>query len=158
MPEVTFREPFHSHGFVLEVAGQRCGVTKVSGLTEGHMDVMEVMDGGSTHVHKASGGVVKFDNLVLERYMDGGPGDKIFADWFSEMFQLNGPSGGSSTRRTISLIKLDPPGQQETMRFLFHDAWVVNSKFTDLEAGSNNPFKQTVEIAHSGIERIESAG
>ena len=34
-------------------------------------------------------------------------------------------------------------------------AWVINSKFSDLEAGSNNPLKQTVEIAHSGIERIE---
>ena len=155
MPEVTFREPFHSHGFVIEIAGQRCGVTKVSGLSEGHMDVMEVFDGGSTHVHKAAGGVVKFDNVVLERYMDGGPGDRVFSDWFREMFQLNGPSGGSSTRRDFSLIKLEPPGGQEVMRFLFHDAWVINSKFSDLEAGSNNPLKQTVEIAHSGIERIE---
>ena len=41
MPEVTFREPYHSHGFVIEIAGQRCGVTKVTGLSEGHMDIME---------------------------------------------------------------------------------------------------------------------
>jgi phage tail-like protein len=152
VPEVTFREPFHSHGFVIEIAGTRCPVTKVSGLTVGHTDVMEHMDGGSTYVRKVSGGVVKFDNLVVERYMDGSPTDKYFADWFAEMFQLHGPSGGSSTRRHGAVIKLEHG--HEVMRFVFQDAWVMNSKFTDLEAGSNNPFKQTVEIAHSGLERV----
>ena len=152
MAEVTFREPFHAHGFVIEIGGTQCPVTKVTGLSEGHTDVMEVMDGGSTFVRKVSGGVVKFDTLVIERYVDGSPGDRFFQTWFKDMFQLHGRSGGSSKRRTGAVIKLEHGA--EVMRWAFYDAWVMNSKFSDLEAGSNNPLKQTVEIAHSGLEQV----
>jgi phage tail-like protein len=152
MAELSFKEAYRSHGFYVEIGGTRCPVTKVSGLNEGHTDVIEQSDGGSTFVRKIAGGVVKFDNLTIERNMDGSDFDRLFRDWFRDMFQLNGPRLGSSVRRNGAIIKLE--NGQEVLRFAFYEGWVVSSKFADLETASNNLFKQTVEIAHNGLERV----
>jgi hypothetical protein len=39
------------------------------------------------------------------------------------------------------------------LTFTFRNAWVKSSKFTDLEAGSGNPFKQTIVLEHEGLFR-----
>jgi phage tail-like protein len=152
MAELTFNESYRTHGFVLEIEGTRCPVTKVTGLNEGMTDTVEQPDGGSPVVHKIASGVIKFDTLVVERNMDGSRFDQFFQDWFSDMFQLNGPSAGSSKRRNGAVIKLE--NGREVLRFAFYDAWVKSSKFADLEAGSTNLFKQTVELEHDGLERV----
>ena len=153
MAELSFNEAYRAHGFFVEIEGTRCPVTKVTGLNEGHTDVIEQSDGGAHIVRKISAGVVKFDNLTIERNMDGSEFDRFFHDWFSEMFQLNGPHRGSSVRRNGAVGKLGVNGE-ELLRFVFYEGWVVTSKFADLESASNNLFKQTVEIAHNGLERI----
>jgi phage tail-like protein len=150
--ELTFSESFRTHGFAVEIEGTRCPVTKVTGLTEGMTDTIEQPDGGSPVVRKISSGVVKFDTLVLERNVDGTPQDQFFMDWFNEMFQLNGVSAGSSVRRNGAIIKLE--NGQEVLRFAFYEGWIKSSKFADLEAGSTNLFKQTIEIEHNGLERV----
>lgn len=152
MAELTFNESYRTHGFVVEIEGTRCPVTKVTGLNEGMTDTIEQPDGGSPVVRKIASGVVKFDTLVLERNMDGSPQDQFFRGWFNEMFRLNGASGGSSVRRNGAIIKLE--NGQEVLRFAFYEGWVKSSKFADLEAGTTNLFKQTIEIEHNGLERV----
>lgn len=152
MAELTFNESYRTHGFVVEIEGTRCPVTKVTGLTEGMTDTIEQPDGGSPVVRKIASGVVKFDTLVLERNMDGSPQDEFFKAWFNEMFRLNGASGGSSVRRNGAIIKLE--NGQEVLRFAFYEGWIKSSKFADLEAGTTNLFKQTIEIEHNGLERV----
>lgn len=152
MAELTFNESYRTHGFVVEIEGTRCPVTKVTGLSEGAAETIEQSDGGSTHVRKIASGYVKFDTLVVERNCDGSAFDDFFKDWFNDMFQLNGPSNGSSVRRNGAIIKLE--NGREVLRFSFYEGWVKSSKFSDLEAASTNLFKQTVEIEHSGIERV----
>ncbi len=152
MAELTFKESYRSHGFAVEIEGRRCPVTKVTGLHEGMVDTIDQPEGGSNIVRKIAAGVVKFDPLVIERNMDGSTDDKFFKDWFSEMFQLHGNSRGSSVRRSGAIIKLE--NGQEVLRFAFYEGFVKSSKFADLEAGSNNLFKQTIEIAHNGLERV----
>jgi phage tail-like protein len=152
MAELTFKESFRTHGFAIEIEGTRCPVTKVTGLNEGMTDMIEQSDGGSNIVRKISSGIVKFDTLVIERNMDGSEFDTLFQDWFGEMFQLNGTSGGSSVRRNGAIIKLE--NGQEVLRFAFYEGWVKSSKFADLEAASTNLFKQTIEIEHNGLERV----
>jgi phage tail-like protein len=152
MAELTFKEGYRTHGFALEIAGVRCPVTKVTGLSDGAMDVITQSDGGSTFERKIASGIVKFDDLTVERIVDGSLFDALFQEWFAEMFLLNGPSRGSSVRRNGAVIKLE--NGLEVMRFLFFEGWVMSSKFTDLEAGSANLFKQTVVIAHSGLQRV----
>jgi phage tail-like protein len=152
MAELTFRESYRTHGFALEIEGTRCPVTKVTGLSEGTSDTIEQSEGGSSVVRKIASGVVKFDTLVVERNMDGSEFDTFFQDWFSEMFQLNGESLGSSVRRNGAVIKLE--NGEEVLRFAFYEGWVKSSKFSDLESASTNLFKQTVEIEHNGLERV----
>lgn len=152
MAELTFKEAYRTHGFALEIEGVRCPVSKVTGLSEGKTETIDQMDGGSSFARKIASGIVKFETLVVERHMDGSEYDKLFREWFREMFQLNGPSGGSSRRRNGAIIKLE--NGQEVLRFAFYEAWVKSSKFADMEAGSNNLFKQTVEMEHNGLERV----
>lgn len=152
MAELTFKEPYRTHGFVVEIEGTRCPVTKVTGLNEGATEAIDVHDGGSSFVRKISSGIVKFDPLVIERNMDGSELDTFFKDWFAEMFQLNGTSGGSSVRRNGAVIKLE--NGEEVMRFAFYEAFVLSSKLADMESASTNLFKQTIEMAHNGIERV----
>ena len=152
MAELTFSEAYHTHGFAIEIEGTRCPLTKVTGLSEGHTDAIDMPEGGSNVVRKVAGGVIKFDTLVLERYMDGTEFDKFFQEWFKEMFQLHGTSSGSSKRRNGAIIKLE--NGKEVLRFAFYEGWIKNSKFSDLEVGSNNLFKQTIEIEHNGLERV----
>ena len=152
MAELTFNESYRTHGFFVEIEGIRCPVTKVTGLNEGMTDTIEQSDGGSNIVRKISSGIVKFDTLVIERNMDGSPYDTFFQNWFREMFQLNGPSRGSSVRRNIAILKLE--NEREVLRFAVYEGWVKSSKFADLEAASTNLFKQTIEIEHNGLERM----
>ncbi|MFZ3561348.1 MULTISPECIES: phage tail protein [unclassified Streptomyces] len=152
MAELTFQESYRTHGFLVEIEGTQCPVTKVTGLNEGMTDVIEQPDGGSPTVHKISSGIIKFDTLVIERNMDGSRFDTFFKDWFAEMFQLNGATGNSSVRRNGAVLKLE--NDEEVLRFAFYGAWIKSSKLADLEAGSTNLFKQTIELEHEGLERV----
>jgi phage tail-like protein len=152
MAELTFAEAIRANRFRIEIDGTTCQATKVTGLNEGHTDVIEMASGGDAIVRKISSGVVKFDNLVIERDMDGTPEDQFFRDWFGEMFQLTGPSGGSSVRRNGAVVVVQD--EVEALRFGFVEGWIVSSKFADLEAKSTNLLKQTVEIAHNGLQRL----
>lgn len=152
MAELTFKESYRTHGFRVEIGDRSCSVTKVTGLNEGMTDTIEQSDGGSNVVRKIASGVIKFDTLVIERNVDGSEDDAFFREWFSEMFKLNGKSGGSSVRRSGAVIKLE--NGKEVLRFLFFEGYVKSSKFSDLEAASTNLFKQTIEIEHNGLERV----
>jgi phage tail-like protein len=152
MAELTFQESYRTHGFLVEIEGTQCPVTKVTGLNEGMTETIEQPDGGSPTVHTIASGIVKFDPLVIERNMDGSRFDGFFKDWFAEMFQLNGQTKTSSVRRNGAIIKLE--NNVPVLRFAFYGAWVKSSKFTDLEAGSSGLFKQTLELAHEGMERV----
>src|SRR5712691_7563287 len=152
MAELTFAESYRTHGFLVEIEGTSCQATKVTGLNEGHTDVVEMASGGDAIVRKISSGIVKFDNLVIERDMDGTPEDTFFRDWFADMFQLTGAHKGSSVRRNGAVVKLE--NGAEVLRYGFVERFVVSSKFSDLEAKSTNLFKQTVEIAHNGLHRL----
>ena len=152
MAELTFQESYRTHGFLVEIEGTQCPVTKVTGLNEGMTETIEQPDGGSPTVHKISSGIIKFDTLVIERNTDGSRFDGFFKDWFAEMFQLNGDTQTSSVRRNGAIIKLE--NGQEVLRFAFYGAWVKSSKFSDLEAGSSGLFKQTLELEHEGLERV----
>ncbi len=153
MTDPGFREAYRNNEFVLEIQGiESPGVTKVSGLSEGKTTAVEQFDGGSNVVHKVSSGVVKFDPLTIERHMDGSPADEAFKQWFQEMFRLDGTGQGSSTRRNGSIIKKH--FGQEVLRFAFYNAWISSSSFSDLQAGGEELFKQTIVIEHEGLERV----
>jgi phage tail-like protein len=155
MPKVgDFFESYRASEFVLVVDGTESpGVSKISGLSEGEIETIEQPDGGSWHVYKVAGSKVKFEPLTIERYVDGSPEDQRFRDWFQTTFKLNRPTqGGSGVRKDGLIIKRH--NGEDVITFAFYGAWVKSSKFTDLEAGTTNLFKQTLVVEVEGMERV----
>jgi len=156
MPQVgDIWESYRTNEFVLMIDGTMSpGVSKISGLSEGEVDTIEQPDGGSSHVYKIAAAVIKFEPLTIERYVDGSPEDRRFQDWFKSVFNLNSNvQGGSSSRKNGMIIKRH--NGVDVLRFAFYKAWIKSSKFSDLEAGSNSTFKQTIVLEHEGLERVE---
>jgi phage tail-like protein len=156
MPKVgDFWESYRANEFVLVIDGTESpGVTKISGLSEGELETIEQPDGGTNHVYKLASTKIKFEPITIERHVDGSGEDKRFRDWFKDTFKLNRQTQGSSTVRKNGMIVKKHNGEP-VLTFAFYDAWVKSSKFTDLEAGTNNLFKQTIVLEHEGLERVE---
>lgn len=153
MANVAFTEAFRTNEFIVEIEGIGSpGVTKVSSLSEGEIDVIEQPDGGSNTIHKISSGIIKFGDITIERNMDGTKADDDFKKWFSTMFKTDGFGLGSKLRRNGAIIKKQ--NGQEKLRLVFEGAWIKSSKFSDLDAGTSGLFKQTIVLS---IERMYRA-
>jgi len=146
MPDFGFTEAYRTNEFVVEIEGiESPGIQHVTGLDEGTVDAIEQPDGGSNTKHKISSGLIHYDDLTLERNMDGTQADDAFRSWFTEMFKLDGTGTGSQLRRNGSVVKLQ--FGKEVMRFAFEGAWIKSSKFSDLNAGSSELMKQTIVLS-----------
>ena len=153
MAELGFNEAYRTDEFIVEVEGiESPGITKVSGLSEGAVDAIDQPDGGANIVHKISSGIVTYEDLTLERNMDGSQSDEDFKAWFLEMFKLDGTGTGSQLRRNGSVVKKQ--FGQEVLRFAFEGAWIKSSNFTDLDAGSSELMKQTIVLAVERMYRV----
>ena len=150
-------EPYRANEFVVEIAGvESPTVRKVSGLSLGETDSVEVPEGGTNIVHKVSSGIVKYQPLTVERYVDGSKDDPSFKAFFETMFKRGVGGAGSTVRRDGAVVKKH--FGKEVFRLAFYGAWVKSASFSDLEAGSNNLLKQTVVLEHDGLELILSGG
>ena len=156
MPQVgEIWESYRANEFVLVIDGVPSpGVSKITGLSEGEIDTIEQADGGTAHVYKIAAAKVKFEPLTIERYVDGSPEDARFREWFKQVFDLNSAKQGGSRTRKNGTIEKRHNGER-VLTFLFHNAWIKSSKFTDLEAGSTALFKQTIILEHEGLERVD---
>lgn len=153
MADFGFTEAFRTNEFVVEIEGiESPGITNVSGLGEGNVEAINQPDGGSNITHKISSGLITYDDVTLERNMDGTPADVAFQQWFTEMFKLDGTGAGSRLRRNGSVVKLQ--FGKEVMRFAFEGAWMKSSKFSDLDAGTSDLMKQTIVLAVERMYRV----
>jgi phage tail-like protein len=153
MSEFGFNEAYRTDEFVVEIEGiESPGITKVSGLSEGDVDAIDQPDGGANITHKISSGIIKYDDLTLERNMDGTQADTDFKEWFTEMFTLDGTGSGSQLRRNGSVVKKQ--FGVEVLRFAFEGAWIKSSKFSDLDAGSSDLMKHTMVVAVERVYRV----
>lgn len=150
---LDFNEAYRTDEVFVEIAGIASpGITKVTGLSEGDVDPIDQPDGGANITHKISSGIIKYDDLTLERNMDGSQADEDFKDWFDEMFKLDGTGRGSQLRRNGSVVKKQ--FGQEVLRFAFEGAWMKSSKFSDLDAASSDLMKQTIVLAVERMYRV----
>lgn len=153
MADLDFTEAYRTDEFVVEIGGiESPNITKVTGLSEGDVDAIEQHDGGANIIHKISSGIVKYDDLTLERNMDGSQTDQEFKNWFEDMFKLDGTGEGSQLRRNGSIVKKQ--FGKEVFRFAFEGAWIKSSKFTDLDASSSALMKQTMVLAVERMYRV----
>lgn len=152
-PDPGFNEAYRTNEFFVQIEGITSpGITKVTGLGEGEVDSIDQPDGGANITHKISSGIVKYDDLTLERNMDGSKADDEFKDWFNDMFKIDGTGLGSQLRRNGSVVKKQ--FGKEVLRFAFEGAWIKSSKFTDLDAASSDLMKQTIVMAVERMYRV----
>ena len=153
MADFGFTESYKTHEYVVEIEGvESPNITKVSGLSEGEVEAIEQPDGGSNIIHKISSGIIKYEDLTLERYMNGTPDDALYKSWFQSMFTIDGSGTGSKMRRNGSVVVKEH--KEEVMRFAFEGAWIKSSKFSDMEAGQSGLLKQTVVLAVERLNRV----
>lgn len=153
MADFGFNEAYRTNEVVLEIEGiEAPGAIRISGVGEGEVDAIDQPDGGANITHKISSGIVKYDDLTIERHMDGSQADADFKDWFEEMFKLDGTGQGSQLRRNGSVI-VNQFGV-EVLRFAFEGAWIKSSKFSDLDASSSEAMKQTIVMAVERMYRV----
>lgn len=160
---MALTNPYRANEFVVEIGGTSSpNVSMVSGLSLGETDTVEIIEGGTNVVRKISSGVVKFQSLTIERYVDGSEDDEFFQTFFTEMFNFQGKAGepaargiGSNSRRDGAVIKKQ--FGQEVMRILFYGAWIKSTSFSDLQAGSAEALKQTVVLEHDGLEWVKTS-
>lgn len=146
MSDLGFSEAYRTNEFVVEIEGiESPGITNVTGLDEGSVEAIDQPDGGSNVTHKISSGLITYDDLTLERNLDGTTADEDFRAWFTEMFRLDGTGTGSRLRRNGSVVKLE--FGEEVMRLAFEGAWIKSSSFSDLDAGTSALMKQTIVLA-----------
>jgi phage tail-like protein len=146
-------EPYRANEFVVEIGTvQSPTVSKVSGLSLGETDTIDIPDGGTNVVHKVSSGVVKFQPLTIERYVDGSADDRQFKSFFESMFRYGQGSRGSLARKDGAVVKKHFGA--EVFRIVFYGAWVKSASFSDLEAGATGALKQTVVLEHDGLQLI----
>lgn len=148
-----FNEAYRTEQFRVEIEGvESPNITKVTGLSDGESEPIEQRHGGDNITHKISSGIVKWDDVTLERNMDGSKADEDFKKWFQEMFKLDGTGTGSKLRRNGSIVKLQ--NGTEVMRFVFEGAWIRSSKFTDFDAGTSALLKQTIVLVIERMYRV----
>lgn len=153
MSDVGFNEAYRISEFVVEIEGmESTGITKVRGLSEGRVDPIEQSDAGTNTTHEISSDIVQYDDLILERNMDGSQADEAFRTWFSTMFALDGTGRGSGLRRNGSVIVKH--FGDEVLRFAFEGAWIKSSQFSDLDAGSSELMKQTLILSIERMYRV----
>ena len=150
---LDFNEAYRTNEFFVVIDNiPSPGITKVTGLSEGEIENIDQPDGGANITHKISSGIIKFDDLTLERNMDGSKADDDFKVWFQEMFKIDGTGTGSQLRRHGSVVK--EQFGEEVLRFAFEGAWMKSSKFSDLDAATSDLLKQTIVLSVERMYRV----
>jgi phage tail-like protein len=153
MPQTDFHEAYRANQFTLTIDNiESPGFTSVTGLGDGEVESVDQPDGGSRYVRKVSSNIVKFDDITLERFMDGTEADTQLYQWFKQMFDVEAGAQGSKKRRS-GLIKVRRADNKVVMIFSFEGAWIKSSKFTDLSAGGTDLMKQTIVLSIDRLKR-----
>ena len=118
MAELTFDESYRTHGFPARDRGHHVPGHQVTGLNEGMTDMIEQSGRWLDDRAQDRERHRQVRHAGRRADMDGSEDDGFLPDWFSEMFQLNGDSGGSSRRRNGAVVKLE--NGVEVLRFAFY--------------------------------------
>lgn len=130
-----------SNHFVLEIPGLAIGAfSELTGLAV-ERDVLEYAEGGvNDFVHRLPGRL-KYPNIVLKR---GITNQNALQSWFFD-------SQTKAQQRNVTIKLVDTTGTKQRM-WVFEQAFPVKWKGPTLNAGSDSPATEELEIAHQGMQ------
>lgn len=145
------KNPYQKFNYLVEIDNfTKAGFKTVSGL-EKKVNVVEYRDGGDNNAKRKEPGWTEFSNITLTRGMSQ---DKDLIGWANESMNLDGVKKTSIQIKRDLTITLNDARQVPVRRWNVYDAFVVNYKFDDLDADSDDFVIETIELAHEGWEEV----
>ena len=138
------KDPFLTFNFAVEIGGVVVAAfNEVSGL-QAEIEVQEYREGGvNEYIHKLAGPARYPSSLSLKR---GITDATELWDWYWDVMQ------GRVERKSISVVLMDS-AHVEKKRWNFKGAYPVKWVGPSLRASAAEVAIETLELAHSGIER-----
>jgi phage tail-like protein len=136
-------EKLGENHFVLKISDVAIGAFReITGL-QMEREILEYAEGGrNAYVHKLPGRV-KHPNLVLKR---GVTDQTELVDWFQD-------SQTTPVLMDVSVTLVDPAGKS-ARQWVFTAAYPVKWIGPNLNAGSDSPATEQLELAHSGFTEM----
>lgn len=122
------------------------GFTTVTGI-ELEVNVVEWRVGDQNETKKLPG-FINYPPIVGERGFDAGG---TLKDWFDLVHNISNGSGAGEYRKDLVIKVLNRTGTV-FKQILAHDAWPSKYTASDLDASSEDPWTETVELQHNGWE------
>lgn len=137
---------YRNNRFLVEVDGlTAAGFSRVQ-LPAASSAVVEYREGNARRPTPTKlSGSMAYDPLVLERAVTE---SRELYDWFAQA--ESGDVEGA--RRNVAVVLLDESGESGP-RWTFTDAWPARYSPPALDAGTNEPALETLELVHEGMER-----
>lgn len=147
--------PLQKFKFRIEIDDfSKVGFQKCTGL-EKKVNVVEYRDGGDNNSKRKEPGWVDYPNITCERGMSQ---DKDMANWANQCMNLDGVvSTSDGAKRDITIV-LQTPNGVAVRQWQVYNAFVVDYKFDDFDATSDDFIIESMELAHEGWEEVEVTG
>lgn len=145
------KNPYQKYNFIVDIDDfAKAGFQTVSGL-EKKVNVVEYRDGGDYNSKRKEPGWVDYPNITLARGMSD---DKDMKDWANKTMNIDGENVASLDAKKDLTITLQDGGHNAVRKWNVYDAFVVDYKFDDLDAESDDFLIETMELAHEGWEEV----
>lgn len=146
-------DPFRGYLFRFLVGGQEiAGFKSISGLNY-EFDIIEYREGGDIITPRKIPGMIKYENIVLER----GKGDRYFRDWMRQIFQrsrgLNQNPTNFNFRRDFE-IQLRDLDNSVALRWRGYEGWPAKTSHSDFSGTDSELLYETIEITHEGLDEV----
>jgi phage tail-like protein len=160
MPETGKRqEAFGAYYFKVEIEGQVYPFRSCSGL-KSESTTVELQEGGFNTTTRKLIGPTKFPNLVLKQglFQQGTGLWKLRKRALNDQPKPAGEGKGWRTpeRFNGTITQLGPNGS--FAKWVFVNGWICKWEGPDLDASKNEISVETIEIAHEGLELVETKG
>jgi phage tail-like protein len=140
-------DPYRGYNYRVEIDDTTvAGFSEASNLTH-DVEPVEYREGTDPMYPRKLSGLRKFSDITLKR---GYTQDTALYDWYAAA--LNGPI----VRRNGAIILQDEQ-KSDVIRWNFTDGWITKYESSTMNATSNEPFIESVQICAEKIE-VEFVG
>lgn len=141
-------DPYGDFNFLVEIDGLfKAAFQEVSGF-DSSIDVIDHREGGDNTTMRRLPAMTKYSNITLKW---GVTDDRELYDWHRQWVT----GDPAAVRKTGSIVILDRQGN-EKVRWNFFNAWPAKWTGPQFNAEGTDVAIETLELAHEGIERVES--
>jgi phage tail-like protein len=158
-PRVYSADPLRNYKFKVGINGGAdgglfsigsLGFQSVGGIGT-TVEVIEYREGGDNETMKKIPGMVKYDNLTLERGKYIGEQGTDLLRWLNRVWNPLTDAHTNDFRATITIQLLSTYNNNAACEWKFYNAWPVSYKVGDLQTSNSELLIDSVEIAYETL-------